>query len=59
MFARQWEAGLGMIEVLAVDAGSLPVDGGVTTSAFRSESPLMLVFVACDAAGREAHPGAV
>lgn len=58
MLAGQREVSLGVIEVLSIDAGCLPVDGGVASGAVGSETSLMLVFMACLTTGCETKPGA-
>lgn len=59
MRAGQRIARLRVVEVLFVYSGSLPVGGRMALHAIGSKSPLMLVFMANGASGREAHPGAI
>lgn len=59
VFAGEREARLGVIEGVAVDAGRFPVNRGVAAGAVVTEPALVLIFVACDATGREAKPGAI
>ena len=59
MLAGEREARGGVIEGLCVEAGGFPVGGGVTARAICSEAALVLVLMAVDARGGEAHPCAV
>ena len=52
-------AGLRVVEVLAVDARRLPIDGRMAPRAIGSEAALVLVFMAGDAHWRQAEPGPI
>lgn len=52
-------ARLRVVEVFRIDLGGLPIDGGMTLTTVGSEAALMLVFMAGDAVGRQAEPGAI
>ncbi len=55
----KWEAGSGVVEVLAIDRRCLPVGGRVAVRAIGPESALVMVHVASDAVGHQAEPGAI
>lgn len=59
MLASEWELRFGVIEILAIDFGGLPIKRGVTTGALSSQAALMLVLVAVDATRCQAEPGAI
>lgn len=59
MFAGQWVARFGVIEILLVDGGSLPSRGRMASRTPTPQAALVLVFVACAAAWRKPHPRAV
>jgi hypothetical protein len=59
VLARKRISGLGVVEVLTINARRFPVDGRVASSTICTKSALVLVLVAGDAAWRKAHPSAI
>jgi len=48
-----------VVEALRIDSSFLPVEGRMALSTVCSKAALVLVFMTCNATGRETEPGAI